>query len=99
MDYVGDDCIVATGNTLRRWAYEYSDDDGTPIECKIISRQFITPYKFITKYFDTKEAVKLTSQDSPWQFVHNGISCIFPVRNRLAKLSFARKDLARIRII
>lgn len=53
MDYIGDDCIVATGNTLRRWAYEYSDDDGTPIECKIISRQFITPYKFITKYFDT----------------------------------------------
>lgn len=53
IDYVDDYCIVAVGNTLRKWSYDYGDDDGTPIESKIISRQFVTPYKFITKYFDT----------------------------------------------
>lgn len=44
--------IVAIGNSLHRWSFDYSDDNGTPIEQKLLTRQVLARDKFITRRMD-----------------------------------------------
>lgn len=44
--------MLAIGASLYRWNFASSTDNGTAINSQIISKQYITPGRIITRYFD-----------------------------------------------
>lgn len=43
---------IAVGSGIYKWSFDYVKDNAADINAQIISRQFITPGKFITRFFD-----------------------------------------------
>lgn len=44
--------VIASGNALYRWSFDYEDDNGEPIEQEIVTRQFATTGKLMTRRVD-----------------------------------------------
>jgi len=47
-----DDVIIASGKSLYRWSMEYSDDNGTPIDQLIETREFASSRRLFTRMID-----------------------------------------------
>nr|DAY12443.1 MAG TPA: stabilization protein [Caudoviricetes sp.] len=47
-----DGVVLAIGNRLHRWSFEFDTDNGLPIETKVMTRQVLTGNNIITRRFD-----------------------------------------------
>lgn len=65
--------IILSGNTLYRWSFDYSTDNGQPIKTKLVTRRLTTAVAFYTRKYDIQiegdvnGVVNLTAGKQSWK--------------------------------